>query len=135
MGGLCVCIVCALSFVLAGGLRGQMKEGLNNQSQHNTTLNNARQDKTAQYHIFCCVWAVSLVCALYCMLAGGLGAEGGGPIKWCCDKTCRKTKGRTTQNLNLKSQLIFTLTPAPPTHLLAPFTHLPPPPLPPQARQ
>ncbi len=70
-----MCILCALSFVLAGGLGGEMKEGLNNRSQHNTTLNNTRQDKTGQYHIFCCVWAVGLVCALYCMLAGGLGEQ------------------------------------------------------------
>ena len=130
-----VCAVFCACWWLGGANEGGPQQPIT--TQHNTEQYKTRQNWTIP-HLLLCVGRGPCVCAvLYaCWWLGG--AEGGGPIKWCCDKTCRKTKGRTTQNPNLTSHLIFTLTPAPPPPPsppppFHPLTHLTLPT--PQARQ
>ena len=125
-----VCAVFCACWWLGGANEGGPQQPIT--TQHNTEQYKTRQNWTIP-HLLLCVGRGPCVCAvLYaCWWLGD--AEGGGPIKWCCDKTCRKTKGRTTQNPNLTSHLIFTLTyslpPAPIPY--PPSTHLPYPPTPP----
>ncbi len=93
--------------------------------QHNTTQHKTKQDNNPPYVV--CTLPVRLLCGCTvrcaCWWLGG--ANGGGSIKWCCDKTRQKEQGTTAQNPIFTSPLNIKLYPSPPPTPFHSPTHSP----------
>ena len=98
---------------------------LNNRSQHNTTQHKTKQENNPPYVV--CTLPVRLLCGgtVLCACWWLGGANGGGSIKWCCDKTRQKEQGTTAQNPNFTSPLNIKLYPRPPPTPFHSPTHSP----------
>jgi hypothetical protein len=102
-----------------------MEEDLNNRSQHKTTQDKTNKNNYPPY--VACTPPVRLLCGctVLCACWWLRGANEGGSIKWCCDKTRQKEQGATAQNPNFTSHLNITLYPRPPPTPFPSTTHSP----------